>query len=202
MTDPFLDVTRPAYNWLRADGRGRVATTAMVDAYVRQLLHDEHGDDLEVVEDGGYVVPVADGVRVVVVGNNHRTRRVLVTATVLDVGEGAAALLEALNDLNAVTLYGRYFLHDGEVVVEDTVLAEDLEPSALFNAIGFVAWAAEAQRDHLAERFGTTDAGAEAHAAVGSAEVELSDRTGPLGPPSATDRGRRTERLVNASGYL
>jgi hypothetical protein len=111
-------------------------------------------------------------------------------------------VFEALNELNAVTLYGRYFHHDGEVVVEDTVLAEDLEPSALFNAVGFVAWAAEAQRDHLARRFGTADDDVKVHAGGDTAEVELPDRAAPLEPPNATDRGRGTERVVNASGYL
>jgi hypothetical protein len=87
-----------------------VATNAMVEAYLRQLLVEEHGDELEVLEGGGYLVPVADGVvRVWVVDGNHRSRRVLVTARVLEEVEETFELLAALNELNAATPYGRYF---------------------------------------------------------------------------------------------
>jgi hypothetical protein len=79
---------------------------------------------------------------------------VLVTATVLGHVEADPELLDALNDLNAVTVYGRFFVVAGSVRVEDTVLAGVLDPASLFNAIGFVTWAAETQGDVLRDRLG------------------------------------------------
>jgi hypothetical protein len=174
----------------------------MVCAYLRELLVEEHGDELEVLEDGGYLVPVAGGVRVWVVDGNHRSRRVLVTAPVLD-AEASPELLAALNELNAATPYGRYFHLGDEVIVEDTVLAEELQPSALSNAIGFVAWAAENGHGFLADELelGEPEPGGP-HDPSAPNEVELQDLTQPLGarPAHAADRG--TDGVVNAGGYL
>jgi hypothetical protein len=130
-----------------------MATTAMVDCYVRHLLFEEHGDDVE-EHDGAYVLAGDVSVRVFVMEGSHRTRRVLVTAVVLeDIEVELALLLEAVNDLNAATLYGRFFVLCGAVHVEDTVLAEVLDPASLGNSIGFVRWAAATQRQELRERF-------------------------------------------------
>jgi hypothetical protein len=167
-----------------------VATTAMVDCYVRQLLEEERGEDLEVV-DGHYVLTGDHPVRVWVVGGNHRTRRVLVTAVVLTAVELGTELLEALNDLNAATAYGRFFLLDGAVHVEDTVLADVLDPASLFNAVGFVTWAVETQTVALAERLGRPAAVPAAGADDGEVELEepaaleLLDTEGPIGSSRA-----------------
>jgi hypothetical protein len=176
-----------------------MATTAMVDCYVRQLLEEERGEDLEVV-DGHDVLTGDHPVRVWVVSGNHRTRRVLVTAVVLTAVELGTELLEALNDLNAATAYGRFFLLDGAVHVEDTVLADVLDPASLFNAVGFVTWAAETQADALAERLGRPAAVPSAGADDGEVELEepaaleLLDTEGPLGSSRA--------EAVSAGGYL
>jgi hypothetical protein len=176
-----------------------VATTAMVDCYVRQLLEEEHGEDLEVV-DGPYVLTGDHPVRVWVVGGNHRTRRVLVTAVVLAAVEVGTALLEALNDLNAATAYGRFFLLDGAVHVEDTVLADVLDPASLSNAVGFVTWAAETQAVALAERLGLPASVPSAGAGDGEAELDehaaldLLDTGGTVGSSRA--------EAVSAGGYL
>jgi hypothetical protein len=175
-----------------------VTTTAMVDAYVRQLLTDEHGDELEVLGDGHYRVPVAGGIRVAVLEGNRRTRRVLVTAPVLEVVAATPELLELLNDLNAATPYGRYFHVDDEVMVETTVHAEDLQPSALFSSLSFVAWATETQGERLVEQLGRPDAATLDDPAP---EVHLADRAGPIGDRAARVV-RSRERVVNASGYL
>jgi hypothetical protein len=95
-----------------------VATTAMVKAYLEQLLLEEYGDDVETT-DGGYEIPLAGGLRIGVVDGNHRTRRVLVTARIMIVEDVTIELLETINQLNAVSLYGRFFLLDDEVQVED-----------------------------------------------------------------------------------
>lgn len=178
-----------------------MATSAMVDAYVRHLLVEEHGGELEVLDDGGYVVPVGDGVRVWVVDGNHRSRRVLVTAQVLGGVEATPELLRVLDELNAVTPYGRYFhLADG-VVVEDTVLAEELQPGALFNAIGFVAWATENARGALADELGDVGHGGP-YSGAEADEIDLSDRTQSLGETPAVAATRRANGAVSAAGYL
>jgi hypothetical protein len=173
-----------------------MATMAMVDTYVRQLLLDEHGDALE-VGDRGYVLPGEPSVRVGVVDGNHRTRRVLVTAVVLDDVEVDVRLLEEVNELNARALYGRYFVADGAVHVEDTVLADVLDPAALANAIGYVTWAAETQGEPLRERVwpsAPTLPGIDAVPLVDPAELGLATDTGlaPVPPPTP----------VNTGGYL
>jgi hypothetical protein len=130
-----------------------MATTAMVDCYVRHLLVEEHGDEVE-EHDGAYVLAGDVSVRVFVMDGSHRTRRVLVTAVVLeDVEVELALLLQAVNDLNAATLYGRFFVLGEAVHVEDTVLAEVLDPASLGNSIGFVRWAADVQGQELRDRF-------------------------------------------------
>jgi hypothetical protein len=177
-----------------------MATTAMVDSYVRHLLREERGDDLEVV-DGRCFLAGDHPVHVWVIGDNQRTRRVLVTATVLEDVEADRELLEALNDLNAVTVYGRFFVIDASVRVEDTVLADVLDPASLFNAIGFVTWAAETQGDALRDRLGrerAVVAGAVAADDVdrgGRAELDLVAHG-----HQALDATR--SEVINAGGYL
>jgi hypothetical protein len=53
---------------------------------------------------------------------------VLVTAVILDDVDVDAELLRAIKELNAVTVYGRFFAVDDSVHVEDTVLADVLTP--------------------------------------------------------------------------
>jgi hypothetical protein len=130
-----------------------MATTAMVDSYVRHLLDEEHGEDIRAL-DGSYVLAGDHPVRIWVVDGNHRSRRVLVTAVVLEDVDVDTELLEAVNALNAVTVYGRFFALDDSVHVEDTVLADVLDPASLFNSIGFVSWSAQTQGEALRERLG------------------------------------------------
>src|SRR5690606_26243516 len=104
----------------------------------------------------------------------------------------------------AVTPYGRYFHVDGEVVVEDTVLAEDLEPSALFASIGFVTWVAETQAAQLAERIGHVAESANLGPTGGADEVDLGERTASVtdgaGPRPVVPTTQRP--TVSAGGYL
>lgn len=179
-----------------------MATSAMVDAYVRQLLVEEFGEDLEVREDGRYEIPPGRGIRIWVVDGNHRTRRLLLTARILTGADDSPELLSALNDLNALTPYGRYFLTgDGEVFVEDTLLAEDLEPGSLFASIGFVAWAAETHGAHLLERSGRD----EEAPTVGpnASDAAVTERVAPLTATATADPSTSAGgRVVSANGYL
>jgi hypothetical protein len=178
-----------------------VATTAMVNVYLEQLLLEEYGDDVE-TSDGGYEIPLAGGLRIWVIDGNHRTRRVLVTARLMAVEDVTLELLETINQLNAVTLYGRFFLLDDEVQVEDTLLADVLDPASLLNSIGFVVWATDAHRDMLQERFGELVDTADIIASTVS-EVELPDRVAGLIENHDTGSpGGRGERVINAGGYL
>jgi hypothetical protein len=179
-----------------------VTTTAMADTYVRHLLLEEHGEDLLVLEDGGYEVPLGEGVRVWVVDGSHRTRRVLATARVLEGVDPSTPLLEALNELNAVTPYGRYFWLRGDVFVEDTVLAEQLEPAALFSSIGFVAWAAENAADHFGQEFAASGDAELGGSAADPGEVELSDRAAPIAAAATAGATDASAGIVNAGGYL
>jgi hypothetical protein len=178
-----------------------VATTAMVKAYLEQLLLEEYGDDVE-MSDGGYEIPLAGGLRIWVIDGNHRTRRILVTARITTVEDVTLELFETINQLNAVTLYCRFFLLDDEVQVEDTLLAEVLDPASLLNSIGFVAWATDAHRDLLQERFGgLVDTADNTTSAV--SEVELPDRVaGLIDDQDTGSPGGIGERVVNAGGYL
>jgi hypothetical protein len=178
-----------------------VATTAMVNAYLEQLLLEEYGDDVE-TSDGGYEIPLAGGLRIWVIGGNHRTRRILVTARLMAVEDVTIELLETINQLNAATLYGRFFLLDDEVQFEDTLLAEVLDPASLLNSIGFVAWAADTHRDMLLEHFGeNVDVAASMTSAI--SEVELPDRVaGLIDDQDTGSPGGIAECVVNAGGYL
>jgi hypothetical protein len=178
-----------------------MATTAMVDCYVRHLLHEERGDDVEDVG-GHHVLTGAHPVHVWVIGDNRRTRRVLVTADVLeDVGDDDRELLEALNELNAATMYGRFFVEDGTVRVEDTVLADVLDPASLFNSIGFVTWAAETQGEHLRARLGLE--GGAGVAGTDDGEVELGGRPGlDLAAHARPEQEAARSGVSVAGGYL
>jgi hypothetical protein len=177
-----------------------MATTAMVDCYARHLLVEEHGQDVE-ERGGAYVLDGDVSVRVFVMDGSLRTRRVLVTAVVLeDLEVDLPLLLEAVNDLNVKTLYGRFFLLGGAVHVEDTVLAEVLEPATLGNAIGFVRWAARTQGQVLRERCAPT-VGAEL--TVEDDEVELDRDPGlDLGEVDRTVGGSARVVPRSVAGYL
>jgi hypothetical protein len=182
-----------------------MATTAMVDSYVRHLLHEERGDDVEVVG-GHYVLAGPHPVHVWVIGDNHRTRRVLVTAEVLgdveDVDDDHD-VLEALNELNAVTMYGRFFVADGTVRVEDTVLADVLDPASLFNSIGFVTWVAETQAEQLRERLGLGAGAVAAGTGDDGGEVALDAHAGlDLVEHGRQEQDPARSEVIVAGGYL
>ncbi len=176
----------------------------MADAYVKQLLVDGYGEELGVPDEGGYLVPVGSGVRVWVVDGNHRSRRVLVTAPLLRDVEVDLELFDALNDLNAVTPYGRYYEVDGEVTVEDTLVAEDLEPSAFYSSISFVAWAAETQAGQLARRIAHVEDVPDVGPSATMPAVDLEERTTSLvgDAPSTHTVSGSPRPTVSAGGYL
>jgi hypothetical protein len=178
-----------------------MATTAMVDSYVRQLLEEERGEDLQILE-GTYLLIGDHPVRIWVADGNHRTRRLLVTAVVLEDVEVDEELLEALNELNAATVYGRFFALGGSVHVEDTVLADVLDPASLYNSVGFVTWAAESQGLALRERLGLPPASLAA-AGDGDDGVELEEHAEldllDVGSPAV---GGSQGVAVSAGGYL
>jgi hypothetical protein len=179
---------------------GAMATTAMVDSYVRHLLEEEHGEDVQAL-DGSYVLAGDHPVRIWVVDGNHRSRRVLVTAVVLEDVDVDTELLEAVNALNAVTVYGRFFALDDSVHVEDTVLADVLDPASLFNSIGFVRWAAQSQADELRERLGVR--GSVPAPTSGSDGVQLDGREElDLVDPGRSVSDRSRAEAISAGGYL
>jgi hypothetical protein len=178
-----------------------MATAAMVDSYVRQLLQEEHGEDVEVL-DGSYVLTGEHPVRIWVADGNYRSRRVLVTAVILEDVDVNTELLEAVNALNAVTVYGRFFALDDSVHVEDTILADVLDPASLFNSIGFVSWAVQTQADALRERLGPAPGSVPAPGSgpgriqlAEHEELDLADRGG-----SVSARSRAAS--ISAGGYL
>jgi hypothetical protein len=178
-----------------------MATTAMVDSYVRQLLQEERGEDLEVL-DGSYVLTGEPPVRIWVVDGNHRTRRVLVTAVVVENVEVDAELLDAVNTLNAATVYGRFFALDDSVHVEDTVLADVLDPASLFNSVGFVSWAAKTQGSALRERSGP-DLGSVPAAGAERERSQLEDHEEPgLVDAGRTNSGPLRAEAISVGGYL
>jgi hypothetical protein len=178
-----------------------MATTAMVDSYVRHLLEEEHGEDVQAL-DGSYVLPGDHPVRIWVVDGNHRSRRVLVTAVVLEDVDVDTELLEAVNALNAVTVYGRFFALDDSVHVEDTVLADVLDPASLFNSIGFVRWAAQTQADALRERLGPPQASVPAPGS-GPDRVRLDEHEAlDLVDSGSSVSARSRADAISAGGYL
>jgi hypothetical protein len=126
---------------------------------------------------------------------------VLVMARVLVEVEETLELLRAWNELNAATPYGRYFHMEDEVIIEDTVLAEELAPGALFNSIGFVAWAADNAREFLVGGIGEYDLDG-SELATESNEVDLENLAQPIAPTPAQASDRRPGGVVSAGGYL
>jgi hypothetical protein len=126
-----------------------MAHPRMVDSYLRELLAATFGDAVDTERDG-YILPLSGRPFVEVVPAAGNLLRVRVTAPVaIDVTAGPV-LFERLNDVNAGLPYGRVFVADGQVLVEDTILGEALVSPQLDNAVRFVSWAVGAHGPDLA----------------------------------------------------
>ena len=189
-----------------------MAHPRMIDAYVRELLDDAFDGDVE-TDGRRYRLPLAAQPVVEVVAAAGNALRVQVAAPVArDVSTGAE-LLAAVNDANARLPYGRMFVVDGTVVMEDSVLGAVLDDAVLDNAIHVVAWAVERFGQDLAAAGGGTpvvvddpEAAPDSHAPGPGAcdpgsDVEVGgDRTTDL--LAGADAAAPNVTAVNAAGYL
>ena len=75
----------------------------------------------------------------------------------VDEADQRGAILEALNDLNAASRFGRfvYYPELRVIALEYDLLGEDLQESELLNAVGLVAETANAQDEELKIILGT-----------------------------------------------
>jgi hypothetical protein len=155
-----------------------MAHPRMVDAYVRELLDEAFGGEVR-VEGRSYILPLdaAPVVEVVPAGGN--ALRVLVAAKVAVDLTATPALLEALNQVNAALPYGRVFLVEDRVFVEDTVLGECIDRVLLDNAIHFVSWVVAAHGAALAEAGGGRPATAD------DADPTVNDEVADVAAPAA-----------------
>ena len=118
-----------------------MAHTRMVETYVGRLVA-ELVDDAERTENGLFILPLPAGPVVdVVPGRAETTLRVRVRAAVVHDAEATGEVLAALNDANGWLPYGRLYLDDGTVVVEETIAGAWIEFEPLRNAVRFVDWA-------------------------------------------------------------
>ncbi len=189
-----------------------MAHARMVDAFVRDLLNDFFDGDVE-GEGPRYRLPLPVRPVVQVVPGAGNGLRVQITTSVAhDVASGPD-LFAALNDANAQLPYGRLFVVDGRVLMEETVLGETVDEESLDNAIRVVAWAARRFGEPLAAAGGGTPAldleptaADDAAAASGLAAGPPADGELRLGPASegiAEVAPPVTGPLtVNAAGYL
>jgi hypothetical protein len=187
----------------------------MVDAYVRELLDEAFGDEVQ-AEGRSYILPLEARPVVEVVPAGGKALRVQVAAPVAYDVTAGPALFEALNEVNARLPYGRIFLAGDRVWAEDTVLGESVDGVLLDNAIHFVCWVATAHGPALAEagsgqasvadggtdreKAATDAAPAPGHANTGS---EVVDPAACL--PGTAAGGAAlidTPAAVNAAGYL
>jgi hypothetical protein len=194
-----------------------MAHPRMVDAYVRELLDEAFGDEVR-AEGRGYILPLEAAPMVEVVPAGGNALRVLVAAKAAIDVSATPALLEALNEVNATLPYGRVFLLEDRVFVEDTVLGECVDRVLLDNAIHFVSWVVAAHGPALAEA-------GDGRPVTGddddpTASDEVTDVAGPAaGRPNAVDGLADTTAgliatsaggavpadapvAVNAAGYL
>lgn len=141
-----------------------MAHPRMVDAYVRDLLHDTFGTEVG-VQKHRYILPLPARPVVEVVPAEGYALRVQVAAPVATDVTATPALLEALNDINGRLPYGRLFLVEGRVWAEHTVLGETVDHAVLDNAVQFVCWVVRAHGERLA-------AAGHGHPAVQAADAE------------------------------
>jgi hypothetical protein len=178
-----------------------MAHARMLDAFVRELLHDYFGDD--VLADGDdYVIPLEALPRIRVIAGTGPTLRVAATALVAERLTVTPDLLTDLNDINLGLPYGRVVLVDDFVLVQTMVMGETFDWPQLENAIRFTDWVARAHGPDLAHRHGgLAPTEPQPPLPLGDGEVELDDRTaGLLDHDGAPTTGGLV--TVNAAGYL
>jgi hypothetical protein len=193
-----------------------MAHPRMVDTYLRELLNQAFDRGVE-VEGRAYILPLRAEPVVQVIGDLGNGLRVQVTARVATDVTVGLELYAALNEVNADLAYGRVFLIDDTVWVEDTVFGEQLDRSLLDNAISLVCWATRALGAELAAvgdgRPTVTDTPQDAHGQApgvdapatdpGHVQVELLDPAdGLLADAGPTPKTGTAQSVGNAAGYL
>lgn len=178
-----------------------MATVRMLDAFVRELLHDYFGDD--VLADGDdYVIPLDALPRIRVVAGTGPTLRVAATALVAERLTVTPDLLAQLNEINLSLPYGRVVLADDRVLVQTMVMGETLDWPQLENALRFTDWVARTYGPDLAHTHGGhAPTEPQPPLPLGDGEITLDDRTaGLLGHDGTPTTGGHV--TVNAAGYL
>ena len=177
-----------------------MAHTAMVAAYLRELLDDLFGEDV-VVQDNTHILPLAEEPQVRVVPGDGHVLRVEVRAPVARDVEPTPELFVALNDINAGLPYGRVYLIEDVVGVEKTVEGDELTFNSLDNAIRFCCWVVNAYGPDLVADFGGRTTGG--WQADDETDPDVRDAVEPIGDDDAPTppRGQRPAG-VTAAGYL
>jgi hypothetical protein len=178
-----------------------MAYARMLDAFVRELLHDYFGDDIR-VDGNDYVIPFDAEPRIRVVEGSGPTLRIAVVALVAEQVTVTPDLLADLNDLNLSLPYGRLVLVEDRVLVQMMVLGESLDWPQLENALRFTDWVARHHGPDLAHQHGGfAPTEPQPPLPLGDGEVVLDDRTaGLLDRDDAPTTGDLVG--VNAAGYL
>lgn len=186
-----------------------MAHPRMVDSYLRELLEDGF-EEVTPAREGGYEVPGEPRVRLLVTGSGP-SLRVLAIAVLAEEVEPTPQLLARINDINAGLPYGRLFVHDGEVVVEESIQGDSLSETLLDHAVAFTRWAANTHAaafrpDETAVADGASPAdGAPATAQPtepASAVVGAAPSTSAADAPDTPSMTVGPRPSVNAAGYL
>jgi hypothetical protein len=189
-----------------------MAHPRMVDTYLRELLRQAFEDGLG-VEGRVYLLPLRAEPVARVIGDAGNGLRVQVTARVATGVTVGPELYAALNEVNVGLAYGRVFVIDDTVWVEDTVLGEQIDRHLLDNAVSHVCWVTRAHGPDLAAagagRPALTDTAevsadhAAPAAGPGHVEVAMVDASGGLlADAVATPQPGMAPSVGNAAGYL
>jgi hypothetical protein len=191
-----------------------MAHPRMVDAFVRELLDEAFGADVE-VQGRRYILPLPARPVVEVVPGEGHALRVQVAAPVATEVAAYRDLLGELNEVNGNLPYGRVFLVDGRVWAEHTVLGAYVDGDELDNAIRFVCWVVRVHGEQLAAaghgrpaapapRDGGTDRGrpGPGQAAGNGAAGVGAEATQLVLTPAGGELLHDTPAAANAAGYL
>lgn len=176
-----------------------MAHAQMVDCFVRELLRRTFD---EVSSDGlGYDLPLPAGQHVRVVGHGQ-VLRVLVAAVAAEGLAPTFELLEAVNHLNSQLPYGRVWVEDGRLLVEQSLLGDTLEWVQLDDAIQFVGWVVTNHGVELARRFGGESVADPQPPLPGLADAtaDVTDAVRPV--TDTTHNAGRGVVGIAAAGYL
>ena len=178
-----------------------MAHARMLDAFVRELLHDYFGDDV-LVDGDDYVIPLDALPRIRIIAGTGPTLRVAAAALVAESVTVTPDLLTDLNEMNLSLPFGRVVLADDRVLVQTMVMGETLDWLQLENAIRFTDWVARTYGPDLAHTHGGyAPTEPQPPLPLGDGEVTLDDRTaGLLDREDAPTTGGLAG--VNAAGYL